>query len=554
MIMAIWERYNAGNRWVWGVRVDGAAYPGQQITVTRRSGQVSTETVESVVSRDERTRTTLCAVRDTRRGQATPVQAAPAPAVQVTPAPVTQPQPARAAEPVAVPVTGTGDPDWAALGAPQTGRQALRQTATRRSAYSVAQSETPDIARPSAAAIRAGEIVAGAAAGGHGGQTCWGGWGSVPHSTILDWLARAGLPADYAPRLKSAVAHAGKAVGDLNMAGYVCRRTKAANLSRAENERRTWDAQWTIARWTGGNRDDLVTVELPQESDELAIWSHPDRADEAEPIVARIVATYRALRGAEIHGAADVTDWLASVLRRHCGATELGTAWYIPVDGLPIANALVNVVSEEWGRKWMAPIIPLATGAEMLASIARGFRTEVRGQVAQLETDRAAARAETPPRSEIGPRRAATLLRDLQALQDRIAAYRLLCGDALIAPIVVEIGALRDTLAAIADDASLRFALLDLDVPQAQPSREPERASPAMRAADAALEARRARPANEQPARGPAAEMARQTAAPVAPPVARPVAPVAAPPAPEPDDPGPARDDIDQRASLLEWD
>jgi hypothetical protein len=98
---------------------------------------------------------------------------------------------------------------------------------------------------------------------------------------------------------------------------------------------------------------------------------------------------------------------------------------------------------------------------------------------------------------------AARLLRDLEAAQGRLAAYRELCGDDAIRPVAVRIAAVYAELGALSDDASTRFALLDLDAPAAAPVAPPA-PTPAERAADAALATRRAPAAPTAPATRPA--------------------------------------------------
>jgi hypothetical protein len=487
--MATWEKLRREAGGGWAVRCDGRPEPGQAITVTRRDGRRSSETVTEILWSDGRE--SLVRVRDTR-GRDTTAEQAPAPVVRAAeqaPAPVARaaeqaPAPvARAAEPM------TSEPDWRALGAPQTA-----PAATTPRGWSAAVFATP------ATAIRASEVVAGASADGHGALIGWSGMGELSRSVVLSVLRAAGLSETWAPRAKSATAHAGHAIGLLNHHGYIARRAKGSDTPRGAG-RRQWRARWVVAVADASTAEVgekvgevVLSVELPSEGDDLILTG-------SASLAARVRAEYAGLRDAEIYQAGDVTAWLARTLRDHCGATSFGVGYYVPAAGRAVAGRLAAALSARWGAGWICPLLPVATGDELRVGIARGLADDVRTVATALESARKAARAESPPKSEIGPGKAAGLLRDLGAVQDRLAAYRLLCGDAVIAPIVAEIGALAGTLGKLADDASLRFALLDLSVPVSQPAAEPERASPAQRAADAAIETRRAVTANPTPIR-----------------------------------------------------
>jgi hypothetical protein len=100
-------------------------------------------------------------------------------------------------------------------------------------------------------------------------------------------------------------------------------------------------------------------------------------------------------------------------------------------------------------------------------------------------------------KSQISPAVAARLLADLSRVEDRVNAYRALCGDAPLASPRAEIARVREILEGLSDDTSQRFALIGADLPAqapAQVARE-ERSAPAFRAAERALAERLAAPA-----------------------------------------------------------
>lgn len=426
----------------------------------------------------------------------------------------------------------------AALRLDDSTARAVREAAERRAApvdltpaLGFPRVTAPEPVAPAARAAVRDLVLAGAAAEGSGALVGWDGVGPLPLSAIVEKLTAAGLPLDWAPSAKSADAHLGKAVGDLNHAGYVAR--KAAAPKRGE---RNWRVRWTVFR-VEGNRSDLIEIELPTDTDELRVYLDPDRRDEAEPIARKISERYAELRGGEIFQAGDVTSWLSRALVGRCGATGYALGYYVPGAGRELASRLCAPFAESWGKNWAYPLLPVATGPELAIGIGRSFAGEVKRVAGSLETAR--KRAVTEKRTEVRPGEAAALLRDLAAIQDRVGAYRVLCGDAVVAPIVVEIGALRDVLLKLTDDASVRFSLLDVKAPEEVAADAPVAEAPtvAERAADAAADARRG----------------------TTPPVGVPVTPVAPPPAPaapaaeiDPDDR--AANDSAERFSLLELD
>lgn len=336
------------------------------------------------------------------------------------------------------------------------------------------------------------DIVTGAAAEGHGALIGWSGLGSLSRAELLQALSDAGLPESWAPSAKTTVAHAGRAVQSLNGRGYVTRRARVER-SRFESSRQ-WVARWIVFRAEAGQAElgdkageVILTVELLKGSDELQAAGLPSLVHEVE-------ADYRALRDAELYSAADVTAWIRSLLYVRCGATAFGVGYYVPAAGRAVAAAIANAMARRWGAGWIAPPLPVATGDELRVGVARGLLDDVRSIARSFEAVRARAVGEN---RNVRPGEAARFLSDLSDVNDRTGAYRLLCGDAVIAPIVAEMSTLRATLAPLTDDASVRFSLLDLDTP-IETAPEPARLSIAERAADQAL-ARRQQAAAEVP-------------------------------------------------------
>lgn len=368
--------------------------------------------------------------------------------------------------------------------------------------------------------IKGAELMAGAAAEGDGALAGWNGKGTLTHPMILSALARAGLSAELAPKIKTAIAHAGEALRKLDSRGYVVRRGK-----RPTHGVSRWDARWVVGRSMATEAmvndkmgDVVLTAELWGE--ELRFECGPGGATLAE----KVDLDFRALRADRVYQAADVTSWLQGVLYRECGATPLGRELYVPARGRVMAEALTEQMAAIWGEAWMSPLLPVATCDQLRRGVARGMHDEVRTIGASLASARESARAEG--RTEVTTGTASRFLAQLEAIRDRMTSYVALCGAAVLEATSSAIGALSAELRPLCDVTSQRFAAMDLTGPVQTTPAQNMRGS-AIRAADRALEERRAM------LRAPAV------------------------PAPGPTAPAPVEEhqsDTAIRASLLEWD
>jgi hypothetical protein len=287
------------------------------------------------------------------------------------------------------------------------------------------------------------DIVAGAAAEGHGAIVGWSGQGTLPRSEIVQALADASLPADWAPAQQSAISDAGRSLREVARGGHV----KRVKAQRADK----FDARWIVFRADDaaqvGDTAGRVVLAAELHGEELLIVGDAAMA-------ADVRAAYDERRNGQLYAAGDVTAWLRGLLYSRCGATAFGVGYYVPAAGREVAGLLASAVSARWGSAWICPLLPVATSDELRVGIARGLIDDVRGVATSLAAARAAAARENRP--EVRPGDAARLLAELGAIHERTAAYRLLCGAAVIAPTVVEIAALRETLVALTDDATVR--------------------------------------------------------------------------------------------------
>lgn len=331
-------------------------------------------------------------------------------------------------------------------------------------------------------------IIAGAAAEGHGAIIGWKGEGELTRAQLLQALAAAGLPAAWAPEPKSSVAQAGRAVASVADRSY--RTSRAPAVKGA-----TWAARWIVEHVNAASAQVgdaagsvVLTVELSK-GGELTCQGRRDVATEIE-------TRYAELTGAELYQAGDVTGWLRQTLYQRAGATAFGIGYYVKADGRDVASRLAAAMVElEWGSGWIAPLLPVATSDELRIGIARGLTDDVRRVAASLESERAAARRDD--RTEIRPGQAAALLRELAEVDTRTDAYLALCGAEIMAPTVAEMRALHATLSALCDASAVRFAMVEMnDGTEVVAAVEPTVSGAVQRAADAALAVRRETLAN----------------------------------------------------------
>lgn len=326
-------------------------------------------------------------------------------------------------------------------------------------------------------------IIAGQAAEGSGALVGWSGQGALSRADILAALAAADCPASWAPAAKSCKAHAGQAVRRLDAIGYIVRAARRSDTDRAIERAtgRTWEARWIVSRSHASSAevgDAAGEVELTVE---LADGELTCKGD--SHLSAQVRSIFEALRDAESYQAGDVTTWLARVLINELGATRFGVGYYVPAGSRARANALVTSMSIRWGRAWICPALPVATSDELKMGIVRGLEDDVRAVQAVLVRERSMARE--AKKGDMSPATAARLLRSVGEMSERVGAYRALCGDALVRPVVALLRSLTDDLGAIADATSIRGSLIEMDGPTEPAAPEPP--SPAQIAADRAL-------------------------------------------------------------------
>ncbi len=306
-----------------------------------------------------------------------------------------------------------------------------------------------------AAALTDGQLVAGARADGQGALLGWDGRGEATRATLVAALAAAGCPADWAPKAKSPQAHAGAAIGKLSREGLIPR--VARDLTRADKARGV-SARWIVGRanYQGDVGEALGRIALTAElvNGRLAL-------DGEQVLVTEVTAEYERLAAGDVYAAADVTAWLAGILRGRWYAVRLAQAWYVRAGHVAQAEALCTAVSEVWGVNWLLPALPVATSAQLRAGLARGLTQEADDVLADLERQRKVAADAN--RADVGPRAAGTLLVRLRAVAERASQYAVILGETHVAQVRRRLAEAMALVEPLCDGTSLRGAMLEMD-------------------------------------------------------------------------------------------
>lgn len=300
----------------------------------------------------------------------------------------------------------------------------------------------------------AGQVVAGAAAEGHGVLVGWRGDRQITRAVLLEALRAIGRE-EWAPKPKDARAQAGRAMSAAGSSYHVKADRKGAVTTR-EGSAVSGQHRWRIGQidMMGSPGDHYgMTVAIMTLSPEGALTCAGDLG-----IGQRIIDDYTSRCAQELYTSADLTAWLTMILQSHCAAISYGRSdLYVPAKHRDSAIALCQAVSDTgWGCDWLGskdrPAVPLATGEQLRTGIATGLKDEVAQVLARLHAEREAAKLNKITRraaaesiagqagiearqaadtllGDIGPTRAGSFLRDLKAIASRVVAYGELLGE-----------------------------------------------------------------------------------------------------------------------------
>lgn len=315
-------------------------------------------------------------------------------------------------------------------------------------------------AAPTAAGVEYlthGQLIAGVQEGAIGGLVSWSGLGSLTRGQILETLAAAGLDAKLAPKARTAHAQAGHVLNRLNLDGYVVRAIPVSERKALE----TWRARWNIARVTtkAGVGESAGSVAMVADLDATGVLTIAHGETDGDSIeLSRVTRDAFARRVAsEIFTAAEVTDWLAGVVRTTWRGVKLGGSWFVPSEHVDAAEALCTVLSRGWGTAWMVPAIPLTNSGKLRASLAGSLVGEAAAVLGDLQAAQLEAAAAGKP---LGDKIATNLQTRLETVRERIVSFAAVLGADVLGDVRARVQAAIASLDGVASDISQRFALI----------------------------------------------------------------------------------------------
>lgn len=277
-----------------------------------------------------------------------------------------------------------------------------------------------------------GAMIAGAAAEGHGVLLGFSGRGTLTRAQLLQALADAGVPQDWAPAVKSAHAQAGRVLSALNSSGFVVRADRSKSKLRAQAAQGatvpTWSARWHVSVSTrgaevGGTAGTVVMVATLID-DQLTISSSD------LPLETRVRTEFAAAVAGEVYAAADVTAWLQATLRHRLRAARLGGTWYVRQAHAAAAERLIATLSLLWGEDFLLPALPIATTDQLCDGLLASFGREVDVVTDELHILTTTAKLES---KLVSPASAQRLHSQLDKLSERAAGYAAMLGPARLA-------------------------------------------------------------------------------------------------------------------------
>ncbi len=314
----------------------------------------------------------------------------------------------------------------AGIAAIRQGREARKQREAEKVIQERADAEHArlEVALANRPILSSREMVAGAAAEGHGVLVGWRGKGDMTRAAIATVLASANLPAEWVPEAVSAEAQASRAIGTLKVDGYTVQSEKKGKSPEVLH---SYEARWMVNAPNFGGRVGDKSGDIV-----LVVTLIADRLDLEGDIElgARVLADYEERIGSELCKSADITAWLQRTLVGELDAVRYGVGWYVPRKHAATANTLCQAFETAgWGAEdsWISPALPVATGEQLRTGLLRGLSAEVRDVMHDLAKERDVAKTREN-RDDIGNKRASTFLGRLKAVASRVVAYGALIG------------------------------------------------------------------------------------------------------------------------------
>lgn len=285
--------------------------------------------------------------------------------------------------------------------------------------------------------LRYGNVVAGAAAEGHGILVGWRGHGELTRTRLLELIEGAGAPSDWAPEPKNPPVQLSRAVENAAGSLYNPERVVKKNVTFERKERR-WSSKWMLVKRAtddtddvGGTFGDIVLVATLFNDKKSADGPELVIKCDSEELKEKVRADYNHRIQTEQYTAADITQWLADTLKYRLQAIRYGGNYFVPRNCKVQAATLCDtLMMGGWGTSWIAPPIPIATTPELQVGLAMSLQSEVAEVTAELIKHREAAQKEG--RSDISESIAISLMMKYRSVGVRILEAEPLLGAACL--------------------------------------------------------------------------------------------------------------------------
>lgn len=289
--------------------------------------------------------------------------------------------------------------------------------------------------------ITHGNLVAGAAAEGHGILTAWTGRHARTGADLALIVGEL-IPSEWLPAPKEPATQLGRAMQAAAGYLYVAKPVRKS-YDPEKRALETWLARWMLVRMptaegvkagdTFGDIELVATLRGDENAVvlqcEVAGTDNAETAQRRSQLCEAVRTGYHALVGAQVHSASDITRWLSYTLRTRLQCVRYGSAYYAPLETRDTVEALVNALrGNGWGSHWMYPPLPVATTGQLALGLAMGLALDVQELAEDVAVYRQAVRAEGKP--DIGPRALASAIAKLDAVKARINFYADRLGDA----------------------------------------------------------------------------------------------------------------------------
>jgi hypothetical protein len=197
-----------------------------------------------------------------------------------------------------------------------------------------------------------------------------------------------------------------------------------------------------------------------------------------ETLGARVRSAFDARVASNVYDSTDLIQWLEKMLRRvHHGITWGGMI-YVPSGEVEAVKQLIGAVKTLMGRAFAVACVTTEEGlieglveglAEEAADVGKKFTdaqdmARERARKAALLAEKSEAEADLAARRAVVlSGAAATILREIATVSERVRGYEALLGAERVAGVKATLTALDAQVRPLVDDTSARFAALDLD-------------------------------------------------------------------------------------------